>query len=162
MGYGGRPGVPPLQRGPKPDSVSGTGDRKGRPYGFMGTLSETWRAGEDARPCGLQRSRPFLIVGAGPRPACGRGTPQGGFSCPFGAIHLQPLPCGFQGHSFRVWVGVPLKVSRQNTHRERLLGKAKRSCETAPALIFCHARPQWVGLKEKSHSDFARRKCCKI
>ena len=22
----------------------------------------------------------------------GRGTPQGGFSCPFGAIHLQPLP----------------------------------------------------------------------
>ena len=30
----GRPGVPPLQRGPKPDSISGTGDLEGRPYGI--------------------------------------------------------------------------------------------------------------------------------
>ena len=30
----GRPGVPPLRRGAKSDSASGTGDREGRPYGF--------------------------------------------------------------------------------------------------------------------------------
>ena len=33
-----------------PDSVSGTGDRKGRPYIHV---SEPWRAGEDTRPYGL-------------------------------------------------------------------------------------------------------------
>ena len=74
----GRPGVPPLQRGPKPDSISGTGDREGRPYIH---LPKTWRAGEDTRPYGIYKSCPFF-VGAGPRPARGRGTPQGGFSRP--------------------------------------------------------------------------------
>ena len=31
----GRPGVPPLQKGPKLDSTSGTGDREGRPYAHL-------------------------------------------------------------------------------------------------------------------------------
>ena len=90
-----------------PDSVSGTGDRKGRPYGFMGTLSETWRAGEDARPCGLQRSRPFLVVGAGPRPACGRGTPQGGFSRPSADSPSAP-PLQLSKNSSEIGWGRPL------------------------------------------------------
>ena len=66
----GRPGVPPLQRGPKPDSISGTGDREGRPYGFTRAYLKPWRAGEDTRPYGGYRSRPFFRRGrtlAGPR-----------------------------------------------------------------------------------------------
>ena len=31
----GRPGVPPLQKGQKLDSTSGTGDREGRPYAHL-------------------------------------------------------------------------------------------------------------------------------
>ncbi len=48
-----------------------------RPYGS----ASPDRAGEDTRPYGVSITS-------------GRGTPQGGFSCPFGAIHLQPLPYG--------------------------------------------------------------------
>ena len=37
------------------------GDRKGRPYGFIGALPEIWRAGEDTRPydffCNIQKRR---------------------------------------------------------------------------------------------------------
>ena len=48
--------------------------------------------------------------------------------------------------------------SRQNTHRERLLGKARRSCGTAPAEIFANPGPSGpVGIQTR-HSDFARRK----
>ena len=36
-GGNGRPGVPPLRRGPKPDSAPGTGDREGRPYSVSST-----------------------------------------------------------------------------------------------------------------------------
>ena len=38
----------------------------------------------------------------------GGGTPQGGFSCPFGAIHLQPPPYGSQGNLPGLRKGRPL------------------------------------------------------
>ena len=54
------------QWGPKPDSLFVTGDREGRPSGFMGPLSETWRACEDTRPYSGYRSPPFFCRGRTP------------------------------------------------------------------------------------------------
>ena len=62
----------------------------GRPYKKSGARprirpqGKAWQA-HNVRPYGIQQTVPG---------ADGRGTPQGGFSCPFGAIHLQPLPYG--------------------------------------------------------------------
>ena len=48
--WAGRPGVPPLRWEPKSDSASGTGDREGRPYGFMKVYLNPWRAGLGPAP----------------------------------------------------------------------------------------------------------------
>ena len=113
---------------------------------------------------------------------CGRGTPQGGFSCPCGAIHLQPLSyetsettaesgrggpwasrripagkCGRpQGPPLRRKCG-KLRFPRRG--RSHWFGKARRTNGTAPAPIFHTARAP-VGPEEiaECHSDFARRK----
>ena len=61
----GRPGVPPLQRGAKPDSASGTGDREGRPYGFTKAYLKPWRAGEDTRPYGVFNTGSVCSVNLG-------------------------------------------------------------------------------------------------
>ena len=45
---------------------------------------------------------------------------------------------------------------------KRLLGKARRRTEIAPALIFLLASPQWGGRNLDGHSDFARRKFSSI
>ena len=92
-----------------PDALIGPflGGPASRSYGFTEALSETWRAGLGFAPssapvctlghlpprgkaCGRVRTpAPTAytkavpsFVGAGPRPAHGRGTPQGGFSRP--------------------------------------------------------------------------------
>ena len=71
-----------------------------------------------------------------------------------------PSPTGFQKRSL-IWVGEPLGAPAAN-ESVSLARKPRRSRETAPATIF--ARPGPSGPVEISdrHSDFARRKCCKI
>ena len=58
----GQPGVPPLQRGAKSDSASGTGDREGHSYPH---LPETCRAGEDTRPYGVFSTGNVCSVNSG-------------------------------------------------------------------------------------------------
>ena len=52
-------------------------------------------------------------------------------------------------------MGPPL---RRIQHRERLLGKSRRSCGTAPAEIYANPGPSGPAEIGTSHSDFARRK----
>ena len=87
----------------------------------------------------------------------GRGTPQGGFSCPCGAIHLQPLPYGFQESLSVLGRGAPWG-SRQNAHRYRWLGKVRRRSGTALTAIFADPGPSGPGGTADRHSNFARRK----
>ena len=116
-----------------------------RSYGFTEALSETWRAGLGFAPssapvcalghlpprgkaCGRVRTpAPTAytetvpsFVGAGPRPAHGRG---------------KPLPYESQEGFPNIGRGAPWD-SRQNTYREHLLNQARRCCGTAPAAIF--------------------------
>ena len=46
----------------------------------------------------------------------------------------------------------------QDSHRERWLGKARRTNGTAPAEIFANPGPSGSAGIQTSHSDFARRK----
>ena len=87
----------------------------------------------------------------------GRGTPQGGFSCPCGAIHLQPLPYGFQESLSVLGRGAPWG-SRQNAHRYRWLGKVRRRSGTSLTAIFADPGPSGPGGTADRHSNFARRK----
>ena len=72
----------------------------------------------------------------------------------------KPLPYGFSETVLDL-VGEPLGAPAAN-ESVSLARKPRRSRETAPATIF--ARPGPSGPVEISdrHSDFARRKCCKI
>ena len=96
----GRPGVPPLQQGLRPDSISGYGRPRGPPL-------------QPLEPDGRVR------------------TP-----APTANIEAVPSFVG-AGH----WPARRLRTSKH------LLGKARRGIGTAPALIFCHVRPQWAGKK---------------
>ena len=86
--------MPPLQRGPKPDSISGTGDREGRPYGVFFTCSEQRVQG--AAPC--KERTPPLRAATEAVPPFRRGwtlaAPLRGF-CHFGA---HPHPPRFARH----------------------------------------------------------------
>ena len=62
----GGPGVPPLQRGPKLDSVPDTGDHKGRPYDVSPQIHGAAR--RVVAPYRWSRAFRFA-AGAGPRPA---------------------------------------------------------------------------------------------
>ena len=121
-------------------------------------------------------------------PRCGgRGTPQGGFSCPCGAIHLQPLPYESQENPPCLGRGAPWDSRRgqakrspssapfggtfplgggrlrahQDSHRKRWLRKPRRMSGTAPATIFANLGPSGPGEIANRHSDFARRKFCR-
>ena len=117
----------------------------------------------------------------------GRGTPQGGFSCPCGAIHLQPLPYESQENPPCLGRGAPWGSrrgqakrspssapfggtfplgggrlrARQDTHRKRWLRKPRHMSGTAPATIFANLGPSGPAGIQTSHSDFARRKFCR-
>ena len=87
----GRPGVPPLRRESKPDSASGTGDREGRPYGFMRVYLKPWRAGLRPAPTAdteavlsFRRGRTL----AGPR----EGHTPGWLLSAFGRFTFSPSP----------------------------------------------------------------------
>ena len=198
--------MPPLQRGPKLDSVPDTGDRKGRPYDVSPQIHGAARPTGGAepsgspqepvpdRPVGLRLTFQDTAGGASPSPTIqevpliragasqtilptiGTGRPgvpplqKASSDSPYGldtgrpAISRhggrgKPLPCGFQESLFGLGREGPWG-SRQNTHRERLLGKARRSRGTAPAAIFANPGPGGPAGIEASHSDFARRKFC--
>ena len=117
----------------------------------------------------------------------GRGTPQGGFSCPCGAIHLQPLPYESQENPPCLGRGAPWDSRRgqakrspssapfggtfplgggrlrahQDSHRKRWLRKPRRMSGTSPATIFANLGPSGPGEIANRHSDFARRKFCR-
>ena len=74
----------------------------------------------------------------------GRGTPQGGFSCPFGAIHLQPLPYMLQEKLPDLGRGGPWSSRCQRT-LYRWFGRSRRECGAAPFKISHKARAQWPG-----------------
>ena len=80
---------------------------KGRPYRTYKRLSGEYRRGRS------QTGPPSIgkFPGYG-----GRGTPQGGFSCPCGAIHLQPLPYKITGTFPNLRRGAPWG-SRQDSQR---------------------------------------------
>ena len=151
-GHSRNAGTPPPRAGRA--AAQGTA----RPGGRAPQASRpTGPGGPVCRPYKNAETCPMNAVGAGPRPARGRGTPQGGFSCPCGAIHLQPLPYGSQETLPGLGRGGPW-ASRRDLHRERWLGKARRRNEAALALIFHKPRAQWPGGNLGTHSDFARRK----
>ena len=101
-GHSRNAGTPPPRAGRA--AAQGTA----RPGGRAPQASRpTGPGGPVCRPYKNAETCPMNAVGAGPRPARGRGTPQGGFSCPCGAIHLQPLPYGFK-KLFWDWVGEAL------------------------------------------------------
>ena len=135
----------------------------GRPYKKSGARprirpqGKAWQA-HNVRPYGIQQTVPG---------ADGRGTPQGGFSCPCGAIHLQPLPYESQENPPCLGRGAPWGSrrgqakrspssapfggifplgggrlrARQDSHRERWLRKPRRMSGTAPAAIFANPGP---------------------
>ena len=81
-----------------------------------------------------------------PRPAHGRG---------------KPLPYGSQETLPGLGRGGPW-ASCRDLHQERWLGKARRTNGTALAEIFANPGPSGPAGIQTSHSDFARRKFCKI
>ena len=93
------------------------------------------------------------IVGAGPRPARGRGTPQGGFSCPFGAIHLQPLPYGFQENLPRLGRGGPW-ASRWDSHQPSPARQSQARKGDRTNCNFGTTRPQWAGRRGRKSLRF--------
>ena len=104
-----------------------TGDRKGRPYGGYG------------------RGR-VVFVGAHPRVA----------SLGLRPIHLQPLPYGSQENLPKLGRGGPW-ASRQNTHRERWLGKPRRVRKPQQNQILHTQGPVARKKTQASTPDFARR-----
>ena len=100
----------------------------------------------------------FLFVGAGPRPARGRGTPQGGFSRPSADSPSAP-PTALK-KIFQDWVEEALGPPAGIRTSHHLLGQARRGSGTAPAAIFANPGPSGPDVIVKSHSDFARRKYC--
>ena len=71
------------------------------------------------------------------------------------------LPYDSQEYLLELGRGGPW-ASRQDTHRERWLKKPRRMSGTAPAAIFAPPGPSGPAGIQTSHSDFARRKFCKI
>ena len=69
-------------------------------------------------------------------------------------------PYGGYGSSSIFLVGAGPRPARQDSYRERWLGKPRRRYWTAPAAIFAPPGPSGpVGI-QTDHSDFARRKRC--
>ena len=105
--------------------VHGGGD-----FAAISALKAALRAGEDARPYEMGESSGFAVgASAIPEPTLIR------LAC---ARHLPP----YRGKACGRPQGPPL---RREQDRERWLGKARRRCKTAPALIFLKFRPLWAG-----------------
>ena len=84
----------------------------------IGTECACWRAGgRKGRPYGESQS----ISRNG-----GRGTPQGGFSCPFGAIHLQPLPYGLPERGLELGREAPWGFRRGHAPGSQRAGEGTR------------------------------------
>ena len=69
-------------------------------------------------------------------------------------------PYGGYGSSSIFLVGAGPRPARQDSYRERWLGKPRRRYWTAPAAIFAPPGPSGPAGIQTDHSDFARRKRC--
>ena len=113
----GRPGVPPLPMGER-NLIPHLARATARVAPTSTCLKPDGRVRTPAPTRHIQKLSFF--VGAGPRPAHGRG---------------KPLPYESQEGFPNMGRGAPWG-SRQNTYREHLLNQARRCCGTAPAAIF--------------------------
>ena len=69
-------------------------------------------------------------------------------------------PYGGYGSSSIFLVGAGPRPARQDSYRERWLGKPRRRYWTAPAAFFAPPGPSGPAGIQTDHSDFARRKRC--
>ena len=74
-------------------------------------------------------------------------------------IHLQPLPYNSQKILPKLGGGGPW-ASRWDSHQTPSAQQSQARNGNRISFNFWNTRPQWAGLNEKRHSDFARRKFC--
>ena len=101
------------------------------------------------------------FVGAGHWPARGRGTPQGGFSRPLVNSSSDPLLRVSRTPSDFGW-GRPLGLPPGFAPAITCSAKPGAAVELQPPQFSIWPGPSGPDVIGESHSDFARRKCCKI
>ncbi len=160
-GQGGFVGFRALRASGRGNCVRFCGRPRGPPLRFYKNIFRSLDGRVLDPPLRRTKRPSFLFVGAGPRPARGRGTPQGGFSRPSADSPSAP-PLRVSRKLFRIWVGEALGSPAGIRTSHHLLGKTRRSRGIAPAAILEQPGPSGPGGNANRHSDFARRKYSSI